>query len=261
MTTNNTATGYSSAALTRKALGLDTDLASTPSMLTALDVIHSVMAKNKIVAIDGLPGYGKTTSVRLFREQCARNGGRPTALATMPGRPAPLDLLRMIYAAAHGHAPAGRMNRHEMQTELLAFFTDWDGVLIVDELQNSQIPSLADLVWLYEESQHAFGLVIVGTGVLEAIQAHRQLFTRVMGAVHFQALVGADLIEALHQMDDRLAATPNGVLLKHDNRHCKGNLRRWVQTVCWLNEFNLFPGRPVTQADFDRVGRSLPQWT
>lgn len=237
-----------------KDLGIETRLASTPSMLRALNTVATVVAKNKIAAIDGDPGNGKTTSVRLFRAQ----SNRATALATMPGRPNPLDLLRQIHRALHGPTHAHRLNRFELQTELLDHVADWGGVLIVDELQNSQVAALQDLVWLYEESDHAFGLVVVGTGVLQAIQEYPQLATRVMGSVTFQPLTGTDLITALQQMDDRLAVTPPASLLRHDNRDCKGNLRRWVQTVAWLDGLDVPAGSVVTDAVFERIGRNLP---
>lgn len=238
------------------ALGLVTDLVPTPWLVTGLDTIRRVVDLNKIAAIEGDPGTGKTTTVRVFREQCER----PVALATMPGRPAPLDLLRLIYQALNGAGPSSRANKFELQNELLEQLRDWGGVLIVDELQNSAARSMQDLVWLYEESQHAFAVVVVGTNVLEAVAAYPQLLSRVMGAVTFQPLTGDVLVDTVRGLDDRLAQTSVGVLLTHNANACRGVLRRWIMTVEWLNTMGIPQGAAVDADTFSEITRRMPLW-
>lgn len=225
-------------------LGVETQFVTTPFLVEGLRTIQAVVDSNRIAAIDGPAGSGKTTTVRLFREQSTR----PCALATMPGRPAPLDLLRLVHQALHGVAPPRRLNRFELQNGLLAHLTDWRGVLIVDELQNSAIASMQDLVWLYEESDHAFAVVVVGTNVIDAVRTYPQLLTRMMGSVTFAPLYGEQLIAAVRGLDPRLDATPTGVLLTHNANACGGILRRWVMTILWLNQLGHPDGAPVTPA-------------
>ncbi len=236
-------------------LGIETRLVPTSHMVEGLRTIHDVATQNRIAAIDGPPGSGKTTTVRLFREEV----DRPCALATMPGRPAPLDLLRLIYQSLHGTPPGHKMSRLELQNSLLAHLTDWRGVLIVDELQNSAVASMQDLVWLYEESNHAFAIVVVGTGVIDAVRAYPQLLSRMMGSVTFEPLRGEALINAVQGLDLRLAATPTGVLLTHDLNACSGILRRWVMTVHWLDALNQPAGEPVTKDVLREVARRMPR--
>ncbi len=238
-------------------IGIETRFVATPFLVDGLETINSVVSLNRIAAIEGPAGSGKTTTVRYFRNST----DRPCALATMPGKPAPLDLLRFVYQALHGVPPHGRMTRFELQNELLDYLVEWRGVLIVDELQNSAVASMQDLVWLYEESGHAFAVVVVGTNVLEAVSAYPQLLSRVMGAVSFRALTGEALLEAVKGLDSRFEVTPNGVLLTHDQNACGGILRRWVQTAMWLNSAGHPDGEPVTRDQFSDIARRLPTWT
>lgn len=240
----------------RNTIGLVTDLVATPWLVKGLETIHSVVGLNKIAAIEGDPGTGKTTTVRVFREQC----DRPVALATMPGRPAPLDLLRLIYQALNGVPPSGRVNKFGLQNELLEQLRDWGGVLIVDELQNSAVRSMQDLVWLYEESQHAFAVVVVGSNVLDAMHAYPQLLSRVMGSVTFAPLTGEVLIETVRGLDSRLDRTDVGALLVHDANACRGVLRRWIMTIEWLNMLDVPDETAVDEDTLSEITRRMPLW-
>lgn len=234
-------------------LGIQTRFVITPSLVEGMSIIDSVVGLNSIAAIEGPAGSGKTTTVRYFMQTT----DRPCVIVTLAGRPNPLDLLRFIYQALHGTAPSPRANRFRLQNELLHHLKAWGGVLIADELQNSLVTSMQDLVWLYEESRHAFALVVVGTDVIEAISAYPQLRSRVMGSVSYQRLTGNDLLTTVKDLDHRLKASPNGVLLNHDLDACKGILRNWVNTVAWLNIFDHPQDQGVTSDVFANVARKL----
>lgn len=233
-------------------IGVETQFVVTPYLLEGLDTIRNVVDQNRIAAVEGPAGSGKTTTVRYFTKTSAR----PCVMATMPGKPNPLDLLRFVYYALHGTMPP-KMDRFRLQNSLLQDLKSWRGVLIVDELQNSAVASLQDLVWLYEESQHAFAVVVVGTNVIEAIGAYPQLLTRVMGRVSFQTLQGESLMAALRELDPRLRLTSTGDLLRHDRLVCHGVLRTWVMTVLWLNSFDHPMDEPVSAEVFANIGRKL----
>lgn len=233
------------------AIGLEANLAQTRFFTSGLLAANGVMAVNGIAAFDGVPGTGKTTCARYV----ASTAQRPHAIATMPHRPAPLDLLRHTFRAITGMDNNG--TRFQMQNDLCAVLSSWNGVLIVDELQNTQADAMQELVWLYEEVQHAFALVVVGTGVIAAVDRYPQLKSRIMGQVTFDTLRGADLIQAVQALDPRLAAAAPSVLGQHDQACCAGLLRRWVQTVRWLNVLE-YEG-PVTADIFAHVATILPE--
>lgn len=216
-------------------LGLETDLAETSYFREGVLMARGVLATNGILAIDGIPGTGKTTCARFV----AQTSDRPVALIRMNHKPAPLELLRRTYLAITGIKAGKRDTRFDLQEDLLALLTDWDGVLIVDELQNSEANAMQELTWLYEESNHDFGLVVVGTNVLNAVLKYPQLETRIMGEHTFHPLRGQALVSAVRALDDRFADADVSALAEHNEAVCAGLLRRWVHTVRWLNAMNI----------------------
>lgn len=236
-------------------LGLTTGLAKTLLFKRGVMTAQLVMKGNGIAAIEGVPGTGKTTCARYV----AATAKRPCAIATMPHRPAPLDLLRHTYREVTGFQSAKNVTRFELQSELLEILADWRGVLIVDELQNTEASAMQELVWLYEETQHAFGLVIVGSTVLTAVKRHPQLATRIMGAVTFAPLRDQELLDTLAELDPRLRDTGRERLLRHDEKCARGLMRTWVKTIEWLDLLGIDSG-PVPEAVLKNIRAALPQW-
>lgn len=216
-------------------LGLETDLAETSFFTEGVLKARGALATNGILAIDGVPGTGKTTCARFV----AQTTDKPAALIRMNNRPAPLELLRRTYLAITGIRPGKRDTRFDLQEDLLQVFNDWGGVLIVDELQHCEVNAMQELTWLYEESDHDFGLVVVGTDVTAAVAKYPQLQTRIMGEHTFYPLRGTALIAAVRALDARFADADTSVLAEHDQAACAGLLRRWVQTVRWLNSLHI----------------------
>lgn len=238
------------AASLSNAIGLEANLAQTIFFETGLLAASGVMEVNGIAAFDGVPGTGKTTCARYV----ARTAERPCAIATMPHKPAPLDLLRHTFRAITQMDHNG--TRFQMQNDLCTILASWNGVLIIDELQNTQADAMQELVWLYEEVQHAFALVVVGTGVISAVDRYPQLKSRIMGQVIFETLRGEDLIAAVKSLDPRLAATQTSVLAQHDQACCAGLLRRWIMTIRWLNSFG--HDGPVSPQVFAQIRSLMP---
>lgn len=202
-------------------------------------------SNNAIMAIDGMPGTGKTTCVTFAAEQIQR----PAVLVTLPGRPAPTELLRLTYEALTGSKPDGRMTAQHLGSELRDQLADWGGLLVVDELQNLQAPSMQQLVWLHETSQHGFGLVVVGYGVLKATEHHPQLRSRIFTSAMFSPLEGDELVRAVRSLHPALAGSTEPAILRHDARTCHGLFRRWAHTCTWLGEQD----QPVTKTQFSFV--------
>lgn len=216
-------------------LGLETDLAETSYFREGVLMARGVLATNGILAIDGVPGTGKTTCAKFV----AQTSDRPVALIRMSHKPAPLELLRRTYLAITGIKAGKRDTRFDLQQDLIEVFGEWGGVLIVDELQHSEANAMQELTWLYEETDQDFGLVVVGTNVLNAVLKYEQLQTRIMGEHTFYPLRGRALISAVRALDDRFTDTDVAALAEHNEAACAGLLRRWVQTVRWLNTWDI----------------------
>lgn len=72
----------------------------------------------------------------------------------------------------------------------------------------------------------------------------KELDSRIFLRSRFQPLRGTDLRRFLRRLDPRLRATPDALLVEHDDECCHGYPRRWAQTVRWLNQYRV-PDGPV----------------
>lgn len=239
--------------MTQIDLGLVTPLIETEHFKTGVLIAGAACSGNEIVAFDGPPGTGKTTTVR----HIANKLDRPFVIATMSDKPTPHELLRYIYRGVTGKEP-GERARFNLQTETLRAIKDWGGVLLVDELQRTAANSLMELTWLYEESFHAFGLVVAGSGVLTAVKQHPQLATRILGKWEFKPLTGEALISTVTALDPRFAATLKGCINRHDRNFCRGNLRDWIRTLKWARNLKL--DGPLTDEQFETIANIMPAW-
>lgn len=217
-------------------LGLDaTYVAQNLGLRECILKARAAINNDAIMAIDGVSGTGKTTSARLI----SQSGKRPFAMVRMTDSPRPTELLRRGLKAITGVPTANSDERFHLQERFLGVLNGWGGVLVVDELQHSLANVMQELTWLYEESDHRFGVLMVGTGVIEALERYPQLQTRTFTDHTFTPLRGAGLYETVRQLDDRFERATDTVLQRHDEIKCAGLLRRWGQTVTWLNEFGV----------------------
>lgn len=193
----------------------------TPALKQGLVAARMLLATNRIAFYDGPPGTGKTTAATVI----AHLAQRPVAQVTLPYRPAPLDVLRLVIQALTGRMGVG--TKSEMEEECAVLLLDWQGLLIVDEVQNAGTPGIQTLRYLHDRSGCTFALLLVGWRALLTIKEHPDLDSRIIAKVGFEPLTGDTLITFLRQSDPRYAETPTAVLRHINDTYASGNLRHW----------------------------------
>lgn len=224
-------------------LELDHPLVHTPSFLHAATAMTGLLNRNKIGLIDGPPGTGKTTFAQWAAEKC----DRPSAIAVMPENPAPLDLLRISITAVTGHNPTGE-NKTEMEAELVTALGEWQGLLILDEVQNVRVKGLTEARYIHDITRPRFPLLLIGYGAMAAVRENDPLNSRIRLRRTFRELQGQDLFDTVRAIDDRFAGVPDDVLRYADDKFAHGNLRRWVDLIETLQDWDT---TAATQFDFD----------
>jgi replication-associated recombination protein RarA len=205
-----------------------------------------VLEKNSIGLFDGPPGTGKTTTA----EWIAGEADRPVAFVTMPARPSPLDILRLIILEVSGVAPSARDTKFDMEQTLLNdLLPGWNGLLIVDEVQNLATEAIEELRFLHDRMRRSFAVILVGYRAEEKITSQPALSSRVSNRVHFRALVGDELMECVRHLDPRFAASPVAILRHIDDRCARGNLRIWTHLAEDLDLIGAREGLTVKQAN------------
>lgn len=215
-------------------LELDHPLVKTPSFRRAQSAMSTILKRNQIGLIDGPPGTGKTTFAQWAAEKC----GRACAVAAMPENPAPNDFLRVSIVAVTGHNPTGH-NKTEMEAELVAALGDWQGLLILDEIQNVGLRGLTEARYIHDTCRPKFPLMLVGWGASRTVRENAPLSDRIRQRRFFKPLRGEDLFTTVRAIDDRFTRVPDDVIRRADDRYAQGILRRWVALIETLEDWDL----------------------
>lgn len=215
-------------------LELEHPLVKTASFRNAQSAMNSILKRNRIGLIDGLPGTGKTTFAQWAAERC----GRPSAVATMPENPYPNDLLRIAIVAVTGHNPTGH-NKTEMEAELVRSLKTWQGLLILDEIQNVGLRGLTEARYIHDITRPAFPLLLVGWGASKTVRENRPLNERIRQKRFFKPLEGEELFTTVRAIDERLDAVPDDLIRYTNDRYAKGLLRRWVSVIETLQDWEV----------------------
>jgi hypothetical protein len=224
-------------------LELDHPLVHTPSFRDAATAMTSLLKRNKIGLIDGPPGTGKSTFAQWAAEQC----DRPSAIAVMPEDPLPLDLLRISITAVTRHNPSGD-NKTEMEAELVTALGEWQGLLILDEVQNVRVKGLTEARYIHDITRPRFPLLLVGYGAMATVRENQPLDSRIRLRRTFRELRDQDLFDTVRAIDDRLAGVPDDVIRYADDKFAHGNLRKWVDLIETLQDWDVCD---ATTVDFD----------
>jgi hypothetical protein len=215
-------------------LELDHPLVRTPSFRSAATAMTSLLRRNKIGLIDGPPGTGKST----FAQWAAEKSDRPSAIAVMPENPAPNDLLRIAITAVTGHRPDGD-NKTDMEAELVNALGEWQGLLILDEVQNVRIKGLTEARYIHDITRPRFPLLLVGYGAIDTVRENRPLDSRIRLRRRFEALRGRDLFSTVRAIDDRLVGVSDDLIRYADDKFAHGFLRQWVDLIETLQDWDV----------------------
>ena len=199
----------------------DEKLVQTSSLRHAYASSLVMLKTNRIAFFDGPPGTGKTTAALAV----AQKVDRPSAMMTMSFRPANLDVLRNTIGALTGIQGSG--TKSQMEDELIYLFQDWNGLLIVDEVQNCGAAGIQTLRYLHDRSGCSFALLLVGWQALETIRTYPDLQSRVISEVIFEPLSGEELYSCIRQCHSVLENVEQPLLQHIDSRYARGILRNW----------------------------------
>ena len=191
--------------------------------------------------LDGPPGTGKTQTAEIIAA-CA---GVDVVTVTMPYRPAPHALLRLVIQGFTGDIPDG-MQAH-LINDAIACLRNWGGLLIVDEVQNAGTPGIQTLRHLHDDSRCKFAMLLVGWNALSIVRQHPDLDSRIKARTIFETLRGTDLSDFINQFDNRLKATPVPVIRSLNDRYAMGNIRAWSKIAGTMDSFAM--NHPLTQDD------------
>lgn len=189
------------------------------------DALSEMVDMAGAVAVDGKTGTGKSYALQLV---CARLGV-PTVTTRLGPRPGTTKTVNRIYADVTGHAPPRRaLDAERVLEQVLA---ERPRILVIDEAQKLGRSGIDQLIHLHEHPDAQFTLVLVGMGLAAILDAHEELDGRFGRSVAFERLRDDALLAWLGAYHPLLARTDPGLLRRTDNRHWKGNLRRWAQTA------------------------------
>lgn len=187
------------------------------------DALAEMVPYAGAISVDGPSGSGKTFATQLA---CARIGV-PAVTTRLGPRPGTAKTVRNIFADVTGHTAPGRSADVERLLEHV--LAEKPRVLIIDEAQKLGRSGIDQLIHLHEHPGAQFTLVMVGMGLTSVLAAHEELEGRFGRAVSFQRLRDDALLGWLAAYHPLLARTAPELLRSVDNRHWKGNLRRWAQ--------------------------------
>lgn len=224
-------------------LELDHPLVETPSFKWARAGMKTMMERNKIGIFDGPPGTGKTT----FAQWAAEKADRPSVIVSMPDNPASTDVLRLSFVAVTGTNPVS-VDKTSLASELVDALAEWQGLLIVDEVQNVGLDGLTLIRWIHDLARPKLPFLLVGHGALATVRRNKPLSERIRVRREFKPLDIDDVFETVRTIAPALVDAPDDLLRYANDTYGHGNLRRWVSLIEYLQDWEV---TIPNQADFD----------
>jgi DNA transposition AAA+ family ATPase len=193
-------------------------------MRTAAMGFRLAVNQKAIMLLDGPPGTGKTTTAAYLIGRAVADG-TPTVYVAIPERPSPTELLRVLIEAISGTPGMG--SKHDMENEARALLQDHGGLIVVDEVQNLRRSGLQELRYLHDDSQTNVAMLICGWQADQVIREQPDLNSRVRFRTGFQPLGRNEVVDVVRQIEPRLAAAEEDVLLWIDDVYAHGIFRNW----------------------------------
>lgn len=205
-------------------------LLTTPGLRRAQAAAVQTLQAKRIVALEGVPGSGKSTTLAAIAASIDAPSHR---LLVMPGT-TPKQFFIQLHSELAGHEVSGRLTQREHENAVRRLLRQQPRLILVDEAQFLPVDVLRILRFLLQEPQHKFALVLAGTGITRLLAKDQMLDTWVGLRIQHDAFTSND-IELIRQLHPCLAGASAELLAEINKRHCHGLLRNWCVLVEWLN--------------------------
>lgn len=214
---------------------------STPWYDLGRDRAQLGVALGGIVTFSGDSGTGKTTTAVAI----ASDSPRRFVYMQLRYKAGTNEVAESLYKALHnGRTLGGRAKKRNYIEESTDTLMGGTIGVLADEVHYIGVPGMILLSQIWDSVQNqagrGFPLFLIGSEVDSAIASAPELDTRISARANFHFLEGEPLLKAIKNMDGRVAATPDKLLLQMDRLYCKGRLRKWrtLMSVVNLNPAN-----------------------
>jgi DNA transposition AAA+ family ATPase len=195
----------------------------TKSFVLAQTVAARAVELNAIAGFFGDPGTGKTHAARHF---CATS---PVEVVYITASPSPQlkEIYEELLTQTLGEMRTGSVR--DLRRLCAQVLGERRRVVVIDECQHLSYLWHQQLRTLHDHPDAQFSMLLVGGRNAErTLKRDPQLWSRVKMRVHFEALEGNELVEALAAMHPVFANTDPQLLQDIDRKSCRGNLREWT---------------------------------
>lgn len=225
-------------------LELDHPLVKTPSFRRAQANMTTLLKRNRMGVLDGPPGTGKTT----FAQWAAEKANRPSVIVSMPENPYATDILRLSIVALTGQNPVS-VDRVPLASELVDVLSEWQGLLVIDEVQNVGLDGLTQIRWVHDIVRPKLPFLLVGYGALRTVATNQPLSDRIKNRTRFRRLDIADVFTTVRQIAPSLGDAPDDLIRYANDIYAHGLLRRWVNLIEHLEDWEVHRPKKTDFAD------------
>lgn len=178
--------------------------------------------------IGGPVGIGKTTAVA----EAARGLDCAPVYINMFGTTSTRDQMQTIWEAMTGTRASG--NAALIRDQILDSLKGDPVTLLIDDAHHVGFSALASILSIWDRVHTTRGrgtpIVLCGNNLERHLKERLpELLSRSALAREFKPVAGKALADLVLAMEPRIAGTPASTIRDLDNRHFRGDLRRWRQ--------------------------------
>lgn len=212
---------------TAPALILPASIGQTSTLQRATMAFKIMEAERDISCFDGQPGTGKTTAATF----CSKNSTVDWRYFVLPLQANPRGITAAVYSAVFNREAKG--TERQMSSVLKRRLADGDIGLIADEVHHCGVTGAQQLRYLWDDActqGRPFPLLLIGADVRAQLSKAEEVRSRIARWVHFDVVASmTDLRAIADALHPRLAATPDDVLNRMNDRITRRSLRNWHQ--------------------------------